>query len=300
MKLGICSDLHLDHFEARSLKDAFTPFHNREGVDMLVVAGDISSSHYVKEHLRLLSEAYPKLLFIKGNHDCWGNIFSDPILSPKETPENTTELERSIYTLPPEVSSSRILGCTLWTEGGPRGCYMNKHRIAMNDLSLMSFNKYHHEDDDFTHPDLNNSNLIKGTSEYILYKDFLKSREWLWDNLQEGDIVVTHHLPSFSCISPYFLTNGGIGNHFFASDLDELIRIKKPSVWIYGHTHNRKNHILHDTLLICNARGYPGEYERRCPGSVYRIVVLEIDKTGIRLSEGETLNTSSIKIFEDK
>jgi hypothetical protein len=57
----------------------------------------------------------------------------------------------------------------------------------------------------------------------------------LEENLGEGDIVVTHHMPSDLVIHDLF--KGSVINRFFVCDYTELIMDRKPALWLFGHTH---------------------------------------------------------------
>lgn len=300
MRLGIASDIHLDHYEYADPMSTFTPLNNREKVDILLLAGDISSGELVKTHLELLSEAYPEIVFVQGNHDYWGNIFPDKVFPTGQSPVNVTELQRDIYNIQfrdegGELVTQRILGCTLWTECGPDHKYAFMHRQYMGyDIPLIKF------PDDKTNP-------YKLDAEQYLVSEFKASVEWLWDNIKEGDIVMTHHLPTFQAVDPRFQGPGlNVGNHFYASNLDALIEARKPSFWIHGHTHTRKSFKLFDTMIMCNARGYPREmmgnirYNDGSPGpESYGLTVLELDKDGIRQEKYVSLFGDVAEEFSD-
>jgi Icc-related predicted phosphoesterase len=51
-------------------------------------------------------------------------------------------------------------------------------------------------------------------------------------------------------------------NPAFASRLEGMIERYQPALWIHGHTHDPCDYKLFRTRVVCNPRGYPGEYGR--------------------------------------
>jgi Icc-related predicted phosphoesterase len=82
-----------------------------------------------------------------------------------------------------------------------------------------------------------------------------KFSTFLRNNLMEGDVVITHYLPSQKSVSPRF--KGSQTNAFFVSEMDELIDEKKPALWVHGHTHDSADYQLSNTRIVCNPFGYP-------------------------------------------
>lgn len=85
-------------------------------------------------------------------------------------------------------------------------------------------------------------------------------RQWLENEIKEGDVVITHHLPSYRSCDPKFA--GDSLNPAFASELHEMILDKKPAYWIHGHTHAACDYMIGDTRVICNPVGYGGQHLR--------------------------------------
>ena len=74
------------------------------------------------------------------------------------------------------------------------------------------------------------------------------------NNIQENDVVVTHHLPSTLSIGDQFKTSEL--NRFFVCDMSNIILDKKPVLWLHGHTHESCDYVVGDTRVICNPYGY--------------------------------------------
>lgn len=275
MKVSIVSDIHIDHYRREyskySKEKIFENIKNEEKSELLIIAGDISSGSDVLYTLEELTEYYPEIVFVRGNHDFWRNHFSKRILPPESSPHflpNVHELEREIFTL---KNGRRILGCTLWTECGPDSKYAPYHYRCMMDLTYMEFPPL--VDLIGESPDNAEKLWVAGGEVEFLLDDFRKSKQWLEETIREGDIVVTHHLPSYSCVHPKY-ANDILTNSFFASDLDYLIEKAKPEYWIHGHTHSPNSFKIFDTTILCNPRGYPREASNRYTG--YSPIQIEI------------------------
>ena len=77
MKLGFCSDIHLDHLHKKDL-DIFIQNINSQNLDGLIISGDISNGNYIVWHLTLLDEGLNcPIYFVLGNHDFWGKSFNN-------------------------------------------------------------------------------------------------------------------------------------------------------------------------------------------------------------------------------
>lgn len=218
------SDMHFDKHHDKG--ESFVRNLNAEGVDALVIAGDMGEQQNIDFALDLMCEKFPLVIAISGNHNYWG--------SNKETVEefekvrserhkNYEYLEDRVL----EIQGKRILGCTLW------------YRQASEKLSR----------------DWPDFHYIDGF--YRWYKEKNKqSREFLENNIQEGDVVITHHLPSPKCVAPQF--KGDPCNVFFVCNMEDVIAKTKPSLWIFGHTHTAFDKTIYDTRLVCNPYGYQG------------------------------------------
>ncbi len=84
-------------------------------------------------------------------------------------------------------------------------------------------------------------------------------------------VVITHHLPALKSIAPRY-ANDPL-NPAFASRLEGVIVRYQPTLWIHGHTHDRCDYELFRTRVVCNPRGYPGEYSRAGFKSDFTVVV---------------------------
>ena len=95
MKIGIMSDLHM----YKTVKTEETPWDFDPEADVFYIcAGDICEDNDARA--RFTQKHYDHMLSINGNHDYYGNTFSDA----------------KYHTILREVNGVRIAGATLWTD----------------------------------------------------------------------------------------------------------------------------------------------------------------------------------------
>ena len=224
MKIKLISDIHTEFDRHDSGVNFFNSLPS-EGVDLLVVAGDLTTKHY-EDNLRRLCEKFPNVVYVLGNHDYWGR-------SIQQTHEMMQRIDDKIPNLHwlhnkrIEIGGKFIAGTTLWF---PRceiyWCWPDF--LYVHDGAEGIFQEHD-----------------------IAYK-------FLNENVQKNDIVVTHHLPSQQCVHPRW--EGSKSNCYFVGDAEDIILRKEPSHWFFGHTHDQRNLQIWKTHLLCNPRGYPGEH----------------------------------------
>jgi predicted MPP superfamily phosphohydrolase len=233
MKIQILSDLHLEHH--RDDGESLIASLNFSGADLVLLAGDIVdfgiNAFRALDGIRsLCAKATVTVLYIPGNHEYYG-------ASPAFVDQNLLILEQQIDNLTvlrPDVihvqQGHRFLGDTLWFPDDPLNAV---YAVGMSDFFR-----------------------IKGFVPWV-YERHRACRAFLERELQEGDIVLTHHMPSPSLIAPQYL--GSPLNRFFAADLTDLILERKPALWFCGHTHVSIDRALGATRMLCNPHGYPTE-----------------------------------------
>lgn len=236
MKLHILSDVHIEF-------DDFEP--PETDADMVILAGDIGVGlgglSWAERHFPDRS-----VIYVPGNHEYYGHDISLTTALKNGAPENVTVLSDDMLV----VDDVRFLGSTLWTDfrlhgEGEAWFARQQARQSMNDF----VNIRHGE------------RTFRPEDSVVLHE---ASRAWLVGRLeQEFDgptVVVTHHLPASSSIAKRY-TNDPL-NPAFASSLEPLIEQYQPALWVHGHTHQAFDYALFETRVVCNPRGYPGEYDR--------------------------------------
>lgn len=235
------SDLHFEFH-----KDGGKAFVDLlpDDVDVVILAGDIAVGEGIPAALDLFCNKYEKVVYLHGNHEFYGSTRArvhELTAAAMHRHENLYWLKGNQIYIKNDASDSlneRILGCPLWF---PRPLLtQDKYESAKKRMS------------DFT--------SIKDFEEWV-YTDNEEQVRFLEDYLQEGDIVVTHYLPSFSSVALEW--KGSLLNSFFVCDLEKLILKKKPKLWIHGHTHGSCDYMLGSTRVVCNPFGYAGYDENR-------------------------------------
>jgi Icc-related predicted phosphoesterase len=226
MKILICSDLHTDFHADHGL----SLIKGLGDADVIVVAGDISSgASNITTALKMLCTKYENVVFVSGNHEYYNSSFSviDNLLKDFE------QLNSQFHWLNNsrvDINGVSFIGATLWFD------------YNINIKWLKSF--------------LSDFYLIKGFEQSV-YNRFNNTITYFENNIKKDDIVITHHMPSYKCISEKYIDSKI--NCFFANDLDKLIIDTKPMIWIHGHTHCSQKCLIGDTNIIGNPFGYPNE-----------------------------------------
>jgi Icc-related predicted phosphoesterase len=255
MKIQVLSDLHLEFIRNLDELDIFlehlVPLNSNDR-EVLIIAGDlgvISGSNVefgtIVSALKFFCKHYKRVFYVLGNHEFY---HSDIVGSQEFYREiehvvnvlgNVGRLDRDNLCLlireRVEYKGVSFAGCTLWFNERPEN-FLNTSLI--NDFEFIDeeIDMFHEE----SSRDLN----------------FLKSC------IEDTDIVITHHLPTFQSVDNRFKSKRS--NLFYVNDEAErlLSRISRPpAVWIHGHTHGSKDYMLGETRIICNPGGYPHKAE---------------------------------------
>jgi predicted phosphodiesterase len=244
MLIKVLSDTHLEHYLDR---DDFIKSLDSD-VDVLVLAGDIDSIDRIQDTLEAFSSKFTNVIFVPGNHE---HYYSSPARLEKLLAE-TENRNPNLHCLRPsnriaKINGQRFIGSTLWFSYDPSNI---AHESKMNDFQRIDeFNPWVYE-------------------ENKIFQQFIR------DNLNEDDILVTHHLPSDMCIHPFW--KGSFLNRFFATDMTRELMSKKPKLCIFGHTHNAYDETVNGVRFVCNPRAYPGELPAGEPSGFNPKMVLKV------------------------
>lgn len=230
----IVSDQHFE-FRRGQEEDLYFEQVPAAGAKIAIVAGDLDLGWYqgsFTENMKRLCSMFEKVYYVPGNHDyyeCQDIRVVDAIIDdlPNQAPNLTILKTGHVYDF---GDGRRILGDAMWV----------KDTQALRDSKR-------YINDNFRIP---------------LFWQFMpeKNRKfvaWLNEELREGDIVVTHHLPSDQ--STPLKWRGSPTQPWFVCDMEGLILERKPAYWIHGHTHTRCDYMIGQTRVICNPVGYPKE-----------------------------------------
>jgi len=188
--------------------------------DITILAGDIvNHASKLKDFLMVVKEFSDRVIYVTGNHEYYKKSTDEEYREVCSEIEGVHFLQRDRV----QIEGIWFAGATLWTN------IDNYAAKMMNDPFSGEEIRAKHQVD----------------------------LDWLQENVQEGDVVITHHLPSLKLIHPQY--KGSNINSGFASDLDEVISALKPVIWVSGHTHTPFDLMHENTRLLVNPVGYPGE-----------------------------------------
>lgn len=224
MRLQLLSDTHLEFHQDEG--QAFIESLDPAGVDVLILAGDICLHRQISKSLNLFASKYPRVIYVPGNHEFYDSSLQEvyAFLSNLNIP-NLSILDNSSI----ELEGHRFLGSTLWFPNDVDN-FLYKQNMA-----------------DFHY--INNFSTS-------VYDKSQESRDYFNNNISKGDIIITHHLPSYQSVHPKF-KNSQL-NRFFVYPLDDIILEEKPALWFHGHTHSSLDYQLGETRVVCNPFGYAG------------------------------------------
>jgi predicted phosphodiesterase len=221
--LRILSDLHFEFHadDGRSFVESLNPSPD----EILVCAGDLTSGHRLPAALNLLCDAFREVVYVAGNHEFYGSTRAQVERWIAEVVHERGNFTALDYGDKAEIDGVRFVGCPLWFSRNLRA-----PRAAMNDFRLIR---------DF---------------ESWVYEENARCVEFLRREVQAGDVVVTHYLPSHKSVSPQW--RGSPLNAFFVCDVEHVIADARPALWVHGHTHDSLDYRIGDTRIICNPFGY--------------------------------------------
>ena len=236
MRLQIVSDTHLEFYYRMPHKVARTIGRIPKLADVLMLAGDIHTAHrlFTEIVFHEFCSRWEKVFYVPGNHDYWSRYDFEPKLA-SDRKQFFLDLEKKFSNLTVlrsgkvvEYGGKRFLGDTMWFPDLPLNVGLKNQ---MNDFEL-----------------------IQGLEPWV-YQENNAFRYFLEEELRKGDIVMTHHLPSYACISPNMRTDPF--NPFYVSDMSNLISYVEPALWIHGHNHTFEDQTLGKTRVVSCPKGYP-------------------------------------------
>jgi predicted phosphohydrolase len=198
--------------------------------DVLVLAGDICGAEQIENVLAQFYVAFPKaiILYVHGNHEFYGSDRKSVVAKTKRAVRGRPRLHWLDCTSV-EIENVSFHGTPLWFRRAPAA---PKHQ-------------------------LNDFNLIRDYESWV-YRENERALLFLRHEVQPGDVVITHHLPTAASISPQY--RGDPLNAFFLCDVEALMRECRPQLWVHGHGHNSADYRCGVTHVVANPCGYPGVY----------------------------------------
>jgi len=234
MRIQIVSDLHIENYaDYNWLIEEIIATKNKYKSDILAIAGDVGNYPKNLELIEKFGKYFSQVIFVWGNHDYYNNRGKLILETEKRfaKSDNIHWLQQNRI----EIDGQGFIGAT---------CWFPKRKDDQKYAHMMA-NKIYSESE----------GMSWIYSQHRLAKKFFK------ENMKDGDIVLTHHMPTYRCVSPKF--SGSPLNRFFVSSMTKEIKKAKPSLWICGHTHDKFSVEQFETAIVANPFGYPSEIRLR-------------------------------------
>lgn len=222
MNFQLVSDVHIEFHRDGGIEWAtLLPVMS----DTLVIAGDFGTSKGWECALEILARRYKHVVIVLGNHDYWYTSISTRNKQMKDFcvhHANVSWLNNSTVT----IEGVRFVGTTLW--------FVKPHQLMSSASGI------------------NDLRYIKQSDE--IYVENARAQDFLRTHVVHDDVVVTHYLPSWQSVAPRFA--GSPWNCLFVCDMEDLITIAQPNMWVHGHTHDSCDYTIGQTRVVCNPHGY--------------------------------------------
>jgi len=260
VKLQIVSDIHLEFRDIQI---------NNAGADILCLAGDICVARHLYKNNPLgdryrkffdqISSEFDQILYIPGNHEYYNGCWNDTIEQLRDAldPWDNIILMNNSWL---NFGNTRIVGTTLWTDFNNRDpLTMLSIKDMMNDYKVVKIRRgdtYH------------KLRPLDTLASHETALDTIKLATETWDS---NVMILGHHAPSRNSIHQKY-RHDLLGNGAFCSNLDEFI-LSQPKIklWVHGHVHDSHDYHIGETRILCNPRGYTGEYTNFNPNLVLEI-----------------------------
>lgn len=236
MKILIYSDLHLE-FGTRIALPA-------DG-DLLVLAGDIITFRDFWLLQDLLADWKKPVVYVAGNHEYYTR-------SPMREEEEKFAIWIAgnlpqVHFLRDEgitIDGIHFFGGTMWTDfANADATVMHQARSYMNDYNLIH----------------RAQGVLLQPSHTVEFHAVFRQKLSAWLEAKSGThVVVSHHAPVYKPDSLY--ANSTMTPAFNSPDMLSYIEQYDIALWIYGHTHECDDQMVHGTRIISNQLGYPRPY----------------------------------------
>ena len=282
MKIGVCSDLHLE------FGDLDIP--NDQGADVLVLGGDIfianeltdftydenhdivAASSFARKQARRYvefvtrcAERFPHVILIMGNHEHYHGDFAK---SAKIIRGTFGDLH-NVHFLDNEwriINGILFFGGTLWTNmNNEDPITMHSIRYQMNDFNII---KHVVEDENRHFTTLHPEDVVE---EHYRFRRNLDETLAMHPGLTT--VVCGHHAPSRASTHPRYKTEFVMNGAYSTAMDDWILDRRQIKLWTHGHTHEDFDYMIGTTRVVCNPRGYDG-YEDRADH--FQLKVVEI------------------------
>ncbi|MBC8737036.1 serine/threonine protein phosphatase [Paraburkholderia sp. UCT31] len=234
MRIQLLSDLHLEHAD-------YDP--TLADVDVVVLAGDIHTKGRAIDWARRHFSG--PVVYVLGNHDNWGGnlTYTSDKLKKLAEGSNVHVLEQDELVL----DGVRFLGATLWTDFSAA-----KHPPSAMIAAREKMNDYRKIREGAAYRRLHPSNVRLKSLETQMF--FRRKLEQPFDG---KTVIVTHHAPSVLSAGEYEEAETSLGASYF-NCLEPMV--EQVDLWVHGHIHESADYSVGRGRVVCNPRGYPGEF----------------------------------------
>ena len=224
MKIQILSDLHTEFFQEPRRRLFWEGL--RAECDVVVLAGDVATVDSLDQALGWFCQHYPQVVYVAGNHEFYRSSLGavrQKVQTLARRLDNLHFLDNEAV----ELAGQRFVGTTLWFPDGPDN---EAYSVMLNDFNFIE--DFHRQ----------------------VYLEADRANAFLQAEVQPGDVVVTHHLPSLRSVHQQHLDSPL--TRFFVYAQDALVERRCPALWIHGHTHINCDYAMGQTRVLCNPYGY--------------------------------------------
>lgn len=227
LKINLVSDIHLEFYTQEDQTKILDKILETE-CDVLVIAGDFCTQSRLSANTTYLAKSGRQIVYVVGNHEYYGKTPHDIVHTTLKNTEAQHPNFHWLHNTLVKIKGVVFAGTPMWHEFDIAEDLADAYNIAdiKNIAEFVPFVQEQH---------------------YSASK-FLKN--------VKADVIVTHHLPSYKCVSPRYQRE--VTNKFFVHPILEKLT-NQPTVWCYGHTHDRGNQKIGKTQVIGNPMGYPNE-----------------------------------------
>lgn len=234
MRIFPVSDIHAE-FHVDEGRTFIRSMAARKNVDVMIIAGDAGTKHRNSKNkhnsaamVGAMCKIFPHVVYVLGNHEYYETAdIRIPVMAARELAvkySNLHFLERDTC----EIDGVRFVGTTMWFPDNP----------------LVAFG---------ARKNMGDFNYIPGFAPWVAAEN-PRCVKFLRQTMRPGDVVVTHHLPSFRSVDPTYIHSSL--NPFYVCDMAKDIMRSKPALWIHGHCHVAADYHVGDTRVMSNPFGY--------------------------------------------
>ncbi|GGB09055.1 phosphohydrolase [Macrococcus hajekii] len=246
MNIGTISDIHIEDSQFDDYVEALVQAVRKKNIEMLLIAGDISSDHKLSYHFIKTLQLKLKIdiRFVPGNHDLWS-----------QNGEKTTQ----IYQYFKSKSECLLHGPYIigdYAIVGHCGWYDHSHASAEYTAERLERGRF--KGGQWRDKEFVNWNADDKT----ISRRFAAETKQQLEQVKDKKIILMTHVvthPAFSIPLPNRLFN--FFNAFIGtSDYDDLYKNYPIELSIMGHVHFRKKLYEQGVHYICSCLGYKREW----------------------------------------